>query len=134
MALYPEYQKLLDRGEYDSVEEMCNRLCLNYDDVFVEQLKNFLNKGDIVIGISGSGNSKNVLRAIEYANSNGGISIGLTGYNGGILKQIAKYSVNAKIDDMQISEDIHMMLCHMTYSILMNGYGATNSLRELLTV
>ena len=100
----------------------------------VEQLKNFLNKGDIVIGISGSGNSKNVLRAIEYANSNGGISIGLTGYNGGILKQIAKYSVNAKIDDMQISEDIHMMLCHMTYSILMNGYGATNSLRELLTV
>lgn len=107
---------------------------VNYDDVFVEQLKNFLNKGDIVIGISGSGNSKNVLRAIEYANSNGGISIGLTGYNGGILKQIAKYSVNAKIDDMQISEDIHMMLCHMTYSILMNGYGATNSLRELLTV
>lgn len=107
---------------------------ISYDDIFVEQLKNFLSKGDIVIGISGSGNSKNIIKAIEYANSNGGVTIGLTGYNGGVLRQIAKYSVNAKINDMQISEDIHMILCHMTYSILMNGYGATHSIKELLSV
>ena len=93
---------------------------VSYDNVFVEQLKNFLNEGDVVIGISGSGNSKNILKAIEYANQNGGISIGITGYNGGILKQISKYSVNANVDNMQVTEDIHMMICHMIYHILMN--------------
>ena len=56
---------------------------VGYDDVFVEQLKNFLQKGDVVIGISGSGNSKNILKAIEYANSHGAITVGLTGYDGG---------------------------------------------------
>ena len=91
---------------------------INYEDIFVEQLKNFLNKGDVVIGLSGSGNSKNVLKAIEYANQNDAITVGLTGYNGGILKQISKYSINANIDNMQISEDIHMILCHLCYSII----------------
>lgn len=94
---------------------------VGYDDVFVEQLKNFLQKGDVVIGISGSGNSKNILKAIEYANSHGAITIGLTGYDGGILRKISSVSVNANIDDMQVSEDIHMMICHMIYSILMNN-------------
>lgn len=103
---------------------------VDYGNVFIEQLKNFFKPGDVVIGISGSGNSKNVLQAIEYANKNNGITIGLTGYNGGTLKQISKYSVNANIDDMQISEDIHMMLCHMTYSILMNS--KTESQKELV--
>ncbi len=93
---------------------------VGYEDVFVEQLKNFLSKDDVVIGISGSGNSKNIIKAIEYANENGGITVGLTGYNGGILKKIAKYSVNANINDMQISEDIHMMLAHMIMQIFMN--------------
>ena len=91
---------------------------VSYDDVFVEPLKNYFNKGDVVIGISGSGNSKNVIKAIEYANQNGGITVGLTGYNGGKLKQIAKYSVNTNIDDMQISEDIHMIFDHMIIKIL----------------
>ena len=89
---------------------------VSYENVFVEQLKNFLQNGDVVVGISGSGNSKNVLRAIEYANMNGAITVGLTGYDGGILKQIVKYSVNANVNDMQISEDIHMMLCHLIYN------------------
>ncbi len=93
---------------------------VGYDFVFVEQLKNFVKEGDIVIGISGSGNSKNVLNAIDYANKKGAITIGLTGYNGGVLKQITKYSVNANVNNMQITEDIHMMLCHMIYDILIN--------------
>lgn len=92
---------------------------VNYDAVFVEQLKNFLEPGDVVIGISGSGNSKNVLNAIEYANQNGAVTVGLTGYNGGKLKTLAKYSLNVNVDDMQITEDIHMMLDHMIYNILM---------------
>lgn len=107
---------------------------VNYDQVFVEQLKNFLNKGDIVIGLSGSGNSKNVLKAIEYANSKNAITIGLTGYDGGLLKKICAYSVNANINDMQISEDVHMMLCHMAYSILMDGFAANNNSRELISI
>ena len=86
---------------------------VSYDDIFVETMKNFFNKGDVVIGISGSGNSKNVVKTIEYANKNGGITVGLTGYNGGLLKQISTVSVNANVDDMQISEDIHMILCHL---------------------
>ena len=91
---------------------------VSYEDIFVEQLKNFLQPDDVVIGISGSGNSKNVLKAIEYANSQGAVTVGLTGYSGGVLKEISKYSVNANIDDMQISEDIHMMLCHMIMQIV----------------
>ena len=91
---------------------------VNYDIVFVEQLKNFFKKGDVLIGISGSGNSKNVLNAIEYVNNNGGITIGWTGYNGGKLKEIAQYSVNANIDDMQISEDLHMIFTHLMMKIL----------------
>lgn len=93
---------------------------VSYDDIFVEQLKNQLQKGDVVIGISGSGNSKNVLKAVDYANKNGAVTVGVTGYNGGILKGICAHSVNANVDDMQISEDIHMILVHMTMQIINN--------------
>ncbi len=91
---------------------------VNYDVIFVEQLKNFFHKGDIVIGISGSGNSKNVLNAIEYASANGGITIGWTGFDGGKLKEISNYSINTNIDDMQISEDMHMIFTHLMMKIL----------------
>lgn len=92
----------------------------SYDDVFVEQMKNFIKPGDLVIGISGSGNSKNVIKAIEYAKSSGNTTVGITGYDGGKLRQIANHSVNANINDMQISEDIHMILGHLTMKVL-NG-------------
>lgn len=92
---------------------------VDYRDVFVEQLKNFLEEGDLVIGISGSGNSANVVRAIEYANAHGAATVGLTGYSGGILREIAKYTVHIPVDNMQIAEDLHLMLFHMTVSILL---------------
>ena len=90
----------------------------SFEDIFVGQLKNFFQKGDIVLGISGSGNSKNVLRAIEYANEHGGITVGLTGYGGGKLREIAHYGVHVPIDDMQITEDLHMVLDHCMMKIL----------------
>ncbi|MCK9351777.1 MAG: SIS domain-containing protein [Candidatus Pacebacteria bacterium] len=93
---------------------------LSYDDVFIEQLKNFLNQGDLVIAISGSGNSKNIIKAVEYANSMGNRTAGLTGYDGGKLKQIATLSVNANVNDMEISEDIHLILCHTIKNVFMN--------------
>jgi len=91
---------------------------LSYDAIFMEQLKNFFQKGDVVIGISGSGNSKNVLNAINYANEMGGITIGLSGFDGGKLMKMAKYNVNIPIHDMQITEDLHMVLDHCMMKIL----------------
>ena len=91
---------------------------INYDEIFVQQLKNFLVDGDLVIGISGSGNSKNVIKAIEYANSIGVDTLSLTGYNGGILKNISKYSLHITINNMQIAEDLHLMMFHLASSIL----------------
>lgn len=91
---------------------------LSYADVFVGPLRNFMQEGDIVIGISGSGNSENVVRAIKYANENGGISVGITGYNGGKVKQLSKYNVHVPVDDMQIAEDLHMVLDHCMMKIL----------------
>ena len=93
---------------------------LSYADVFVGPLKNFMQAGDIVIGISGSGNSENVVRAIQYANENGGVTVGLTGYSGGKIKQLSKYNVHIPIDDMQITEDLHMVLDHCMMKILCN--------------
>lgn len=92
-----------------------------YDEVFVGPLQNFYNEGDVVIGISGSGNSGNVVRAMEWAKAHGAVTIALTGYNGGKLKQIAEYGVHVPVDDMQITEDLHMTLDHCMMKILCNG-------------
>ena len=86
---------------------------LSFQDIFVEQLKNIFQPGDLVIAISGSGNSENVLRAVRYANDNGGVTLGLCGYNGGKLKQFAQYVVWARVDDMQLSEDMHAIFGHI---------------------
>lgn len=94
---------------------------VSYNEVFVEPLKNFYNQGDLVIGISGSGNSKNVVKAMEWSNENNGVTIAITGYNGGLLKQICKHNVHVPINDMQISEDLHYILCHCIMQVL-GGY------------
>jgi len=99
-----------------SVLAYANDVC--YEDIFVEQLKNFLKPGDLVIGISGSGNSENVLRAIEYANKNGAVTFGLTGFNGGKLAKLAQYSIIVPVNDMQKSEDFHLMICHIMMQCL----------------
>ncbi|MFC5700645.1 SIS domain-containing protein [Cohnella faecalis] len=91
---------------------------VSYDQIFKIQLENYLTPNDVVIGISGSGNSKNVLAAIEYANSVGAETIGLVGYNGGKLKQIASASIHVPIDDMQKVEDVHMIMDHLMMFIL----------------
>jgi len=94
---------------------------VSYDVVFEEQLKNFLTPGDLVIGISGSGNSENVLRAVRYANASGGRTKGLSGFTGGQLAQLADIMFIAEIDDMQKIEDIHIIVVHI---IMQTVYGA----------
>lgn len=91
---------------------------IGYDDIFVIPLKNKLKQGDIVIGISGSGNSENVVKAFAYANELGAQTIAFTGYSGGKLKEMAKYNVHVPIDNMQIVEDVHLVLNHMMMFIL----------------
>lgn len=91
---------------------------VSYDDVFIEQLKNFMQPGDLVIGISGSGNSTNVIKAIEWANENGGKTFSLLGYSGGKLKKLSQKCVHVDIPNMQIVEDIHVVLNHMIMYIV----------------
>jgi D-sedoheptulose 7-phosphate isomerase len=91
---------------------------VSYSEAFVEQLKNFLNPGDLVIGISGSGNSSSILKAIEYANQHGAITVGLSGFSGGKLAGMAQVPVNIPVNDMQKVEDIHMMLFHVAMQVL----------------
>lgn len=86
---------------------------ISFADVFVEQLKNILQPGDLVLAISGSGNSENVILAVEYANTNQAISLGLCGYSGGKLKEIAQHVVWIDINDMQIVEDMHAIFGHI---------------------
>lgn len=86
---------------------------ISYEVVFAEQLKNFFNKGDVVIGISGSGNSPNVLNAIKYASSNGGRTLGWCGFGGGKLAKLVELAFIVNSDDMQQVEDGHMIVAHM---------------------
>ena len=70
---------------------------VGYEDIFALQLENVLEPDDVVIAISGSGNSPNVLKAIEYANAVGSVTVGITGYDGGKLRKLTRYSVNTNI-------------------------------------
>jgi D-sedoheptulose 7-phosphate isomerase len=91
---------------------------LSYDKIFVEQLKNHLRPGDVVIGISGSGNSPNVIEAIAYANDAGCTTIGLCGYDGGRLRKLCSHAVHVNVNDMQIAEDIHLVIGHVIMQVM----------------
>lgn len=95
---------------------------VSYDCVFVEQLKNFAEPGDLVMGISGSGNSPNVLRAIEYANSIGCKTLALTGRDGGKLGPLAQLNIQVSEPHMGRIEDAHMIVCHMIGYYFMDNY------------
>ena len=86
---------------------------VSYEAVFVEQLRNFAEAGDVFIGISGSGNSPNVLRAMEYANSIGCRTIAMSGRDGGQLGPMAQLNINVPVPHMGRIEDGHMIVCHM---------------------
>ncbi len=83
-----------------------------YDQIFVQQLMNYGGKGDLVIAISGSGNSPNVLNAVDWANRHGLTTFGLTGYSGGKLKHMAQHGLHVPLDDMGMVESIHLCLFH----------------------
>lgn len=94
-----------------TITAYCNDV--GYESVFVEQLKNFAEPGDVVMAISGSGNSPNVLRAVEYGASIGCRTIALSGRNGGKLGPLAEINIQASHPHMGRIEDVHLIVTHM---------------------
>jgi D-sedoheptulose 7-phosphate isomerase len=121
------------KGASYGLEKRFKMICLNdnlpsmmaiandigWDDIFVEPLKNYLQPNDLVIGISGSGNSKNVVKAIEYAKENGVKTAAMSGFKGGRISEIADISVNAPVMDMEVTEDIHMVIFNIVKKEMM---------------
>ena len=130
-ATASHYQNDFNKGISEYIEKKFKFLCLNdnvptvmaiandigFEEIFRFQLKNKLKKDDIILAISGSGNSKNVLNAVEYAKSCGNKIIGMTGYSGGKLIELSDVSLNAPVMSMQVTEDIHMIYDHLIMSI-----------------
>lgn len=122
------------KGASFGLEKRFNIICLNdnipslmaiandvgWDDIFIEPLRNFLKKDDIVIGISGSGNSKNILKAIDFSKKIGAKTIGMTGFDGGKLKKVCDLSIHSPAMDMEIAEDIHMAVFNMVKKEVMS--------------
>jgi D-sedoheptulose 7-phosphate isomerase len=91
---------------------------LGYESVFAEQLRTLLQVGDVVIAISASGNSPNVLKAIDVAREGGATTVGLSGYAGGKLAKVVDISVVAENDVIEQVEDIHLILEHIITSAM----------------
>ncbi len=85
---------------------------LSYDQIFVQQLMNYGRERDVLIAISGSGNSPNILQAVEWANRHGLVTFGLTGYGGGRLKALQQDGLHVDLPDMGMVESIHLCLFH----------------------
>jgi D-sedoheptulose 7-phosphate isomerase len=97
-----------------------------FDRVFVEQLKNLAQPGDLLLAISGSGNSPNILRAVEWANRNDLRTFGCTGFSGGKLKTLAQHNLHVPLDDMGIVESIHLTAFHWIVDNLHARIGMRN--------
>ncbi len=85
---------------------------LGYENIFVQQLANYAEPGDLVIAISGSGNSPNIVRAVEWANAHALVTYGMTGFDGGALNDEQQKGLHVALDDMEMVESIHSCVCH----------------------
>jgi D-sedoheptulose 7-phosphate isomerase len=94
-----------------------------FERIFVEQLKNLAGPADLLIAISGSGNSPNVLRAVEWANRHGLTTFGCTGFDGGKLKPLAQHNLHVALDDMGIVESIHLTVFHWVVDNMLKRIG-----------
>jgi len=133
-----------NKGISEYIEQKFRFVCLNdniatvmaiandigYDAVFEFQLRGKMKQGDLVIGISGSGNSVNVLNAIELAKKEGIPTAGLTGYDGGKLRKLVDIPVHVPIMSMQITEDIHMVFDHLMMAVFYKEFCGKNHLKE----
>lgn len=130
-ATASHYVNDFNRGLSEHTEKKFHFICLNdnvatlmaiandfsFEDVFQMQLEGNLKEEDIVIAISGSGNSKNIIKAVEYAKQCGNKVIGLTGFDGGKLKGLSDINLHVNVNSMQVTEDIHMVFDHLMMSV-----------------
>lgn len=98
-----------------------------YENIFASQLANFIQPLDVVIGISGSGNSRNVLNAMRCARQEGALTIGLSGFDGGRLKELADFCIVVPCNSMEQVEDAHLILTHAVSTALRQFGVATRS-------
>ena len=98
----------------------------SFENIFEYQLKDRLTKDDLILAISGSGNSHNVVKAVEYAKKIGTKVIAMTGYSGGKIRKMADYFLHVPVEDMQITEDLHMGFDHMIMQIFWKYLAAKN--------
>ncbi|NQZ96835.1 MAG: SIS domain-containing protein [Myxococcales bacterium] len=89
-----------------------------YESVFEQQLRGLASSGDLLVAISGSGNSPNILLAVDYAASIGMGTVGVTGFDGGRLRQVADVDVHVPVDDMGMCEALHGVVFHYAMSEL----------------
>lgn len=94
----------------------------SYDDIYAVQLEHKIKSGDVLIAISGSGNSTNIVNAVKVAKEAGAVVIGFVGFNGGKLKDMCDVVYHVNVDSMQIVEDLHLMIDHLLYSIYKRVY------------
>ena len=130
-ATASHFQNDFNKGVSEYIETPYRFHCLNdniatlmaiandigFEEVFRFQLRGNLEPNDILMAISGSGNSANVINAVEYAKAQGNKVIGLTGFSGGKLKALSGISLHVPVQSMQVTEDIHMIFDHMMMSI-----------------
>ena len=130
-ATSSHYQNDFNKGISEYTDTKFRFLCLNdniptimaiandigFEEVFRFQLKGRLEKGDLVVAISGSGNSANIINAVKYAKEQGNTVIGITGFDGGKLKKLSDYNLHVPVRSMQITEDVHMFFDHLIMSI-----------------
>jgi len=143
-ATASHYQNDFNKGVSEHTEKKFNFLCLNdnvatmmavsndigFEEVFRFQLRGHLKPGDVVMAISGSGNSRNVINAVEYAKEQGNQVIGLTGFDGGMLKRLSDVSLHAPINSMQVTEDIHMIFDHLMMSVFYKALAGIEHLKK----
>lgn len=142
-ATASHFQNDFNKGVSEHTEKKFNFQCLNdnvatvmavandigFEEVFRFQLVGHMRPGDVVLAISGSGNSKNVLNAVEYAKEQGAKVIGLTGFGGGKLKELSDVSLHVPVNSMQITEDIHMVFDHLMMSIFYRSLAGIEHLK-----
>lgn len=100
---------------------------LGYNEIYAEQIKVKANPGDILIVLSGSGNSPNVIKALEMGNAKGMKTFAILGFTGGKCKEIAQYPIHFEIHDMQVAEDLQLIVGHICMQWLCNQEIATKS-------
>lgn len=91
-----------------------------FENIFVKQMEAVFSKGDVLVGISGSGNSENIVKAVKYANKIGGVSVGIIGFDGGIMKKLCHHYILVETakGEYGIVEDIHIILDHLINTLL----------------